>query len=405
MASLAHTISPLVPEAAVAASLQEKAAALLKESRDLLSHTMGPSLRPILRSMNSYYTNRIEGQHTSPTDIHRALNAGMSGDSRTARLQRLALAHMHVEEELEAKALGESQRRLFSPDWTQSIHRELYMALPEEERTTEEGQPLGPGQWRDRDVSVGRHLAPEVQNVPGLMEVLHSGYGNLPFGESLLIGIASCHHRLAYIHPFLDGNGRVARLHSHLLLHWMGLTGGVWSIMRGLARNQQDYYRFLNDADLPRKGDSDGRGNLTQSGLVDFVAFFLDICLDQVRFMDQMLQLNQFRNRLRDLLLWMEANPWKLGSEMSVIKIEALEALHYVSLVGRVERGKFISMTGLSERTARRVLSSLIDFGLLRSESSRAPVEFQVPMGALRFLFPRLWPEAEQDFADYPGIR
>mgnify|MGYP001296597721 FL=1 len=101
----------------------------------------------------------------------------------------------------------------------------------------------------------------------------------------------------------------------------------------------------------------------------------------------------------------MEANPWKLGSEMSVVKIEALEALHYVSLVGRLERAKFLSMTGLSERTARRVLSSLIDFGLLRSESSRAPVEFRVPMGALRFLFPRLWPEAEQDFADYPRVR
>ena len=405
MVTLAHTISPLVPEAAVAAPLLERAAALLKESRDLLNHTIGPSLRPILRSMNSYYTNRIEGQHTSPTDIDRALNAGMSNDRRIARLQRLALAHMQVEEQQELEVLDESRTRLFSPEWAQSIHHNLYMALPEDERTTEEGHPLGPGQWRDRPVSLGRHLAPEVENVPGLMEVLHSGYRNLPYGESLLIGIAACHHRMAYIHPFLDGNGRVARLHSHLLLHWMGLTGGVWSIMRGLARNQQDYYRFLNDADLPRKGGSDGRGNLTQAGLVDFVSFFLDICLDQVRFMAKMLQLTEFRNRLRDLLLWMEANPWKLGSEMSVVKIEALEALHYVSLVGRLERAKFLSMTGLSERTARRVLSSLIDFGLLRSESSRAPVEFRVPMGALRFLFPRLWPEAEQDFADYPRVR
>lgn len=321
MVTLAHTISPLVPEAAVAAPLQERAAALLKESRDLLNHTIGPSMRPILRSINSYYTNRIEGQHTSPTDIDRALNAGMSNDRRIARLQRLALAHMQVEEQLELESLDESRTRLFSPEWVQSIHRNLYMALPEDERTTEEGHPLGPGQWRDRAVSVDRHLAPEVENVPGLMEVLHSAYRNLPYGESLLIGIAACHHRMAYIHPFLDGNGRVARLHSHLLLHWM------------------------------------------------------------------------------------EANPWKLGSEMSVIKIEALEALHYVSLVGRLERAKFLSMTGLSERTARRVLSSLIDFGLLRSESSRAPVEFRVPMGALRFLFPRLWPEAEQDFADYPRVR
>jgi hypothetical protein len=50
-------------------------------------------------------------------------------------------------------------------------------------------------------------------------------------------------------------------------------------------------------------------------------------------------------------------------------------------------------MLGLQHRTGRRVLSSLIDCGLLVSDSSRAPVRFNLPWPSLRFLFPDVWPE------------
>ncbi len=56
-------------------------------------------------------------------------------------------------------------------------------------------------------------------------------------------------------------------------------------------------------------------------------------------------------------------------------------------------------MTGLGERTGRRVLASLLDYGVLSAESSaessRSPVAFTVPLKSLKYLFPNLWPEAE----------
>lgn len=52
-------------------------------------------------------------------------------------------------------------------------------------------------------------------------------------------------------------------------------------------------------------------------------------------------------------------------------------------------------MTGLGERTGRRLLASLLDYGVLAAESPRAPVGFALPLQSLRFLFPGLWPEAE----------
>jgi Fic family protein len=85
------------------------------------------------------------------------------------------------------------------------------------------------------------------------------GYRFARAGETAVIALAAAHHRLAWIHPFLDGNGRSARLHTHIGLGALGLTHGLWSPMRGLARSQSQYYERLIAADQPRQGDIDGR--------------------------------------------------------------------------------------------------------------------------------------------------
>ena len=170
--------------------------------------------------------------------------------------------------------------------------------------------------------------------------------------------------------------------------------------MRGFARKRDAYYKFLDMADSPRKGDLDGRGKLSQDELVSFIQFFLETCIDQARFMKEMLRMERLKAGLLELLLHLQARPWRIGSEKSLVKIEGLEALHYVAITGKLERGKFVSMTGLGERSGRRMLASLLNYGILKSESTRAPVEFHVPMKSLRYLFPSLWPEAEADFVD-----
>lgn len=391
---------PLIPEERVLGPLLERAAALIADCHRLSAPagtSLAGALRPLLRAMNSYYTNKIEGQHTRPADIERALAAQFDADAREARKQRLALAHMATEEQLEQTAVALPRETLYEAGWVTRIHRALYERLPPEDRLTDEGQVIVPGEVRQRDVSAGRHLAPPFAHVPSLLEAWGARYGTLAGAELPVVGAACAHHRLLWIHPFVDGNGRTARLHTHLVLHALGLTQGLWSPMRGLARNHQAYYARLNDADLARRNDLDGRGPLSQEELVAFAAFFLDVCLDQVRFMTEMLNLAGLRGRIGDLLNYLAAHPWQIGSEKSVVKSDALEALHYTALMGEVERARFVAMTGLPARTGRRVLASLIDVGVLRTASSRAPVAFAVPLASLRFLFPRLWPEAESD--------
>ena len=391
---------PLFPEERVIGPLHELAAELVTECHTLRGQAGEPIVRalsPRLRAMNSYYTNKIEGQHTRPAEIERAIQKDFSADASLARKQRLAVAHMEVEQQIELALAKTTPGEIFSPLLVCEIHGLLYSKLPEADRVTDEGKPISPGKYRTNDVKTGRHVAPQWKDVDGLMEGWAERYRKLAGTEALLIGAACSHHRLAWIHPFIDGNGRAARLHTHLVLHAMGLTQGLWSPMRGLARTQEQYYARLNDADLARRNDLDGRGPLSQEELVAFAGYFLGVCLDQVRFMRGRLDLASLRDRLKSLLLYLQEQPWKIGSEKSVVKIDALEALHYVAMAGAIERSRFIAMTGLGERTGRRVLASLLDFGVLTEASPRSPVAFGVPLSSLRFLFPNLWPEAEVD--------
>ena len=88
----------------------------------------------------------------------------------------------------------------------------------------------------------------------------------------------------------------------------------------------------------------------------------------------------------------------------SGVRMAALRPLHYLFVTDiALARGEFKAMTGLAERTAGSLLKALLDRGLLTSETPQGPVRFGLPLHALRFYFPALWPEAEAD--DEPGRR
>ena len=405
MPVLPRSFQPLLPEAAARKPLLERAEALVAEGHRLEASAGGLTggLGGLLRSMNSYYSNRIEGQQTRPLDIERALAKQYDANRAQAKKQRLAVAHIEAEMALEA-TLPERER-LYEPEFVRRIHAELYERLPANDRVSETHARIEPGTYRASDVTAGQHLAPPHGQIPALLATWQAAYAPLAGLEQAVMAVACAHHRLLWVHPFLDGNGRTARLHTHLLLSALGLTHGLWSPLRGMARDQEGYYARLNNADLQRRNDLDGRGPLSQEELVAFAIWLLDLCIDQARFMRGLLGLEQFKARLADLLRWLGAHPWPVGREPSVVKLDALEALHYVALSGPVERARFLAMTGLPDRTARRVLASLLDFGVLLAPTSRASVTFAVPLRSLRFLFPRLWPEAEADVDEYDGVR
>ena len=333
--------------------------------------------------MNSYYSNRIEGQSTHPVNIDKALKKDFSTEPSIAQRQRIAIAHIDAEKELEQIVTGEAQA--LSSGFLQQAHASLYGRLVEADRTTESGHVVAPGVWRQQDVTVSRHQPPTWSAVPSFLTRADQVYGK-PWGlDTLLLAIASAHHRLVWIHPFLDGNGRACRLQTHCAL--LPLSAGLWPVNRGLARNRDDYYTKLSNADMARHGDLDGRGNLSERMLMEWCDFFISLCEDQVAFMTKMLDLNQLKQRLAGLVL-------VRSQERHDYRQEAVLPLHHVLAAGPVSRGEFLQMLGLGERTGRKTLSQLVKDGLLVSDTPKGNVGIGFPLDALSLLFPNLYPEA-----------
>ena len=345
--------------------------------------TTRASLRELVRQMNSFYSNRIEGQSTHPGNIERALRNDFSNRPAEARLQRIAIAHIDAEKELEGP---DKHTPALTSAFLIDAHRAIYQRLKADDRLSDEGGLIIPGQVRDREVTVGMHVAPTAASLSAFLKRLDDVYGSSRSWDGVLISAACAHHRVAWVHPFLDGNGRAARLQTHCAL-WE-LSAGLWSPSRGFARSTKAYYAALHNADSPRMGALDGRGNLSALGLLEWVHYFLGICEDQVSFMAQMLALDGIKQRIEALVTLRSAQDKR-------IRREAILPLCHVFALGPVSRGEFAQMTGLGERNARSLLSKLLSDGLIVSDSPYGPVRFGLPLDALCILFPNLYPEAD----------
>jgi len=370
-------------------ALSDLALELTAEStrlRTVLPDSIAAALATLVRSMNCYYSNLIEGHDTHPVDIERALANDFSAETKQRNLQLEAKAHIEVQTWIDEGGLA---GRTMTESGIREIHERFCAQLPPallivEDKEAGEKHDVIPGAYRARDVIVGRHVAVSPGSVPRFMQRFEEGYKKLGKTDRILCA-ASAHHRLLWIHPFLDGNGRVARLMSHALLLESLDTGGLWSIARGLARAEAEYKKRLQACDLLRRNDLDGRGNLSEETLVEFTRFVLEICIDQVTFMRGLMQPERLRDRV---LVWAEEEI--RGGRLPAKAKELLGAILYR---GEVQRGDVAEIVGASARTARRVVAELTDIGIVQSASPRAPVQLRFPAELAGRWLPGLFPE------------
>lgn len=345
------------------------------------------ALSRLVRAMNCYYSNLIEGHDTHPVDIERAMNNDYSAEPAKRNLQLEAHAHMAVQQWIdEEKGLV---GREYSADGIREIHRRFCELLPEEllwveDPDSKEQVRVRPGSLRDRDVRVGRHIPISPGAQPRFLARFENVYSKL--GKSAtIISVAAAHHRLLWIHPFLDGNGRVARLMSHATLLEALDTGAVWSVARGLARRGSEYKAHLAACDQERRNDLDGRGHLSEEALALFSTFLLEVSLDQVSFMESLVEPARLRERM---LLWVREE-----TRMNALPDKAGSILEAVLYRGRLPRGEVGHLLGTSDRHARRVVSALVERGVLKSKSPRAPLEIAFPAKLAVRWMPGLFPE------------
>jgi Fic family protein len=344
----------------------------------------------LVRSMNSYYSNLIEGHRTRPRDIEAAIRKDFSTNPAQRSLQLQHIAHMEVQAEMEARLPSMAAGDLCSADFLCWLHGEFYRRLPDEFRkhTDEKGKTyeVKPGEIRQGEVSVGRHMAPSSKKLGEFLKRFAEFYGPLVTAEpGSLIAAAAAHHRLTWIHPFLDGNGRVARLFTHAWFIKAGVdSNGLWTISRGLARRNADYQASLANADEKRVNDYDGRGYLSQRYLGEFCQFFLGTAVDQVGFMEGLLSLDDMLNRIAGYAGRREAAKALPKGSGLVLKESFLR--------GEIARGDVPRIIGASPRTAQKVTGKLLSHRLITSNSPKGPLRLGFPADAAGEYFPNLYP-------------
>ncbi len=386
------SMEPMLPESG-RSRLSELTVEIFFEAGALAGGHIPPqvaeAIRGVVQNMNSYYSNLIEGHKTSPREVERALRQNYDHDPKEKSMQQLGVAHIEAEQAILRRLQEEPELNVYASEFLTSIHYEFYSRLPDELRVVKDSSgreySLCPGEMRTYNVDIASHVPPDFSCLNDYMSRFHECYGSGRIIETRrLVAIAASHHRLLWIHPFGDGNGRVARLFSHAALAKSRLDGyGLWTLTRGLARHRDDYYRFLALADLPRRNDYDGRGNLSDKSLGQFCEFFLETILDQIKFMNSVLDYPRLKERIENYIYRNNI----FGKHNDKGKHLLFEALRE----GEYGRGEATRLTGYKETSARELLQTALEKELLVSDGPRSPVRLGFPSDVLEDYFPKLY--------------
>lgn len=393
-------MEPLFPgESKSLAELAMKVYADAAELGGMVHPITRSEIARLLRHINSYYSNRIEGEHTSPSDIEKAVKKVYSNDDSKKRLQMLSVAHIEVQKQIDERFESGEDLSVCSAEFLCWIHKEFYEKVPESflkiyHPDRDEHIIMIPGELRKEHVIVGDHFPPKWEMVPDFLKRFEDVYtSESVFGQKKLITAAASHHRLAWIHPFLDGNGRVSRLFTYAFMRKTGIDShGLWTLSRGLARKEDEYKRILAHADRTRQGDLDGRGNLSEKALTEFSTFFFETADDQVSFMKKMLSLDDLYNRITSYINRRADNT--LPDEKP-LRAEAKHVLTEVMIRGEIARGEVPRLIGLGERTATDLIRRLLEEELVTSKSNRSPLRFHIPSKVVGYYFPDLYPAGQ----------
>lgn len=354
------------------------------------------ALGAVFRPMNSYYSNLIEGHDTHPIDIEKALNNDYSDNKSKRILQEEALAHISLYQKIEEEIKADNSKvNPTSADFIKSIHQRFYEYLSDDLKKvtslTGDVKIIIPGALRLDEVEVGKHIAPLSSSLEKFMDRFEEFYNpNGPLNRSKIrriISIAASHHRLAWIHPFLDGNGRVVRLYSDANFIFEGLdASGLWSISRGFARKNSLYRSMLANADLQRYNDYDGRGNLSNRMLLEFCEFFFETAIDQIDFMYRMLDIDHMLERIKKFT--------ELMAQKGKLRPEAALILSDIFLKGKITKSEAMQITNLSDKTLKLLTDSLAVLGLLEAKKEGIHINYYVkyPIRFSPVLFPGIYP-------------
>ena len=370
-------INPLVPTTEI--EDEDLAFDLIKKASGLacqLPFVIRKSLGDLIRPMNSYYSNFIEGYYTSPHDIDRALYFSHDEyDAQKKAFKRFAVAQTQIKWKIDdGSDLPSDPTDIHYLNW---LYNEIFkhyppkhfevLLRPDERQRAIPSWILGKGYLRNNYMIL----------LENFEKVFRTSKRHSRIERIMILGAA--HQRLLRIKPFTYGNLMVASLMSHACIQQCGLDGSLWSVARGLAWNASEYKSLFMDAS---RYETDT--NIAEMSLLKFCRFFLKICIKEIDFMASLLKPEALLHRMSE----------HVREEVLAKKLHkgSFKILRESFLTGEVQRSRVGEITGYSERMARDIVSDLLNKGYLKSdEKPSSPLVLAFPLKIVNHWFPRLY--------------
>lgn len=356
--------------------------------------TIRESVEDLLRVVNSYYSNKIEGNPTKPSEL-----IALVDDSTEQKSKGILEIKRHIEVQVKLNFENTPLQGVATQDFIKSIHKAFYAECSPDELIVSNSDgsrtyEIEPGEYRNVDVVVGQHIPPKSDLVPTYMSWFANAYKvEYLHGLSKYYAMAASHHRLAWIHPFLDGNGRVTRLFTDCFMRAIGLKSyGLWSMSRGFARSSEQYYRYLSIADRTRQGGDDGRGILSDAGLVSFTEYFMDVAIDQMTYFTSLLEPYKLEERI-NVYFQLRFNGSLFdgkGKPLKKLSLEAKDIYKTLLYNGPHTRKELQDKLQVSERKLRDIITEMAKDHLIFAPPKR-PLQVRLSPHTVEVLFPYLF--------------
>jgi Fic family protein len=210
-----------------------------------------------------YNSNAIEGSTLTLRETQLILETGLTIGGKSLREHFEVINHKDAIGYVESLAEQDAPLSAFH---VRQIHKLVLSRIDDENA----------GQYRRTQVRIAgaQHVPPESWEIPQRMQDWEGWLHQADQEFHPIVLAAQAHHKLVAIHPFVDGNGRTARLLMNLVLFRHGYPPTVL-----LKVNRRQYYQVLMKADL---GTLEPLENFVGKAVERSLTLYLEACLPQV---------------------------------------------------------------------------------------------------------------------------